>query len=272
MSLRTTLVVVLILVVLAPALLAQEDGGTDAESGMTKEERKAHDKDVKRRLHELLAEKNKVLVIAKMERFGKDGAPAKRDALILYVRRTKNQEHKNTALLALAEIGGKKVCDFLCGKDALKSRDFMVQRSAATALGILKDPRAIDPLLEVMTSKYTKIQVVGGCAKALAQSYPNDEKVVKTLFDYTHHKKDTIRSMSLEALGYLASDAAVERLTEALLKERNTRARGAAATGLGHTLRRDVIPLLEERIGKDNSLTVKDCCSRAIKYILDPPD
>jgi HEAT repeat protein len=253
-----------------PAPAQDAEDPPDADAGMTPEELKAHKLEVRKIVGKLKNERNKVLVKGHIERLGADQGAAGRDALIAFVIGNKNQEYIDAAFRALATIGDKVSVEFLCGKHALRSRNFLVQHSAAGALATVGDPLAVKPLLEVMTARTTKIKVVGACAMALAQSYPDNEEAVAALFKLTHERKDTIRSYALTAIGYLGTDEAVERLTEAIRKDGNTRARGAAASGLGKTGRRDVIPILEDVMEKDNAMTVKDCCSQAIKEILNP--
>ena len=84
------------------------------------------------------------------------------------------------------------------------------------------------------------------------------------MFKQSHHRKDTIRSYTLEALGYLRSDEAIARLEDALFNDKNTRARGAAATGMGNSNRSDTIPILRRALAADNAMTVKDACMTSI--------
>ncbi len=263
---RKSLIFLLTVLFLLPTVVCL---GDDAEE-MTPEEKKEHQKAVKLVLHKLKTERNKVVVLAHIERLGSEGEKVGRDALIAFVKGNKNQQQLDGAFRALAKIGGKVSVEFLCGKLALNSRNFLVQHSAAVALGSAGDPRAVGPLLAVMTKKTTKIFVIGACAGALAQSYPDDEGAVKALFKLTHHRKDMIRSYALSAIGHLGTDEAVERLKEALFKDSNSGAKTYAATGLGNTGRRDVIPILKEAMAKSNSLQVKTACSAAINIILNP--
>jgi len=247
----------------------EEPEGTveEEEPELEGEAKKAHEAEVKRLLKVLKGQKNRELVVRRIETMGKDGSRASRDALMLFATKNKNQEYVDHAFRALAEIGGKKVIEFLCSKDALRGRDFLVQHSAAEALAIAKDRRAAGPLLDVMTSKRTKIKVVGACAIALAKSAGGDERAIEELFKLTRHKKDTIRAYAVEAIGYLATDEAVARLTEVLQNDKNTRAREYAARGLGHTKRDDVLPLLRTTVDEETAHTVRDACMQAIQEI-----
>ena len=118
-----------------------------------------------------------------------------------------------------------------------------------------------------MTSKRTKIKVVGAAAIALGKCGGNGADSVAALFEYSRHRKDTIRAYAVEALGYLATDAAIERLTEALQEDDNARVRAAAATGMGWTRRGETVPLLEKALAEDNSHQVRDAVLEAIKKL-----
>jgi len=267
------LVLLLFLLVQAPcpAPAAAEDE-TEApveeeEPELEGEAKKAHERRVKGLLKQLKNEKNRELVSGQISALGADGSRVARDTLIRFATRNKNQEYVHYSFQALAKIGGKKAIEFLCGKEALRSRDFLVQHSAAEALAEAKDARATGPLIDVLTAKRTKSKVVGACAIALGKSAGEDERAVEVLFKYSAHRKDTIRSYAVEALGYVASDEAVARLTEVLETDKNTRAREYAAKGLGHTERSDVIPLLRRVASEENAFTVRTACVSAIKEI-----
>ncbi len=251
---------------LAPPRARADDqaAASDEEPELKGEEKKAHDKRVKEILARLEAEKNQEVVTGMLEDLGAEASRASRDALMEFATGNKNQEYVSKAFQALSKIGGKKSIEFLCGKDALRSKNFLVAQSAAQALAKTKDDRATAPLLDVMTNARTKIEVVGACALALAQSAPTDPRVVDVLFQYADHRKDTIRSYTLEALGYLATDEAIARLDDALRNDKNGRARAAAATGMKHSKRADTIPLLEKAIEDETALQVKTACQDAI--------
>jgi len=249
----------------APA--AEEKEEEEEEPELRGEAKKAHDREVKRFLRILENEKNRALVSERIQALGADGSRAARDALMKFAERNKNQEFVHYSFMALADIGGKTAIEFLCGKAALRKRDFLVQHSAAEALSQAEDVRAIEPLLDVMTSKRTKIKVVGACAIALGKIAGGHEKAVKALFEYSAHRKDTIRSYAVEALGYLATDEAVTRLKSVLEEDKNTRVREYAAKGLGHTKRDDLVPYLQKVAGQETAHTVRDACVWAIKEL-----
>jgi len=190
-----------------------------------------------------------------------------RDALIEFATNRKSKEYVAAAFEAIARIGGVRSIEFLCSKDGLRSGDFLVAQTAAQALGLPRDPRATKALLDVMTNRRTKIEVVFACAISLAKSAPQDEEVVATIFEYSRHQKDTIRAGAVEALGYLRSDDAVARLKDVLVSDKNTRVRCAAAWGMGHTGRTELIPVLRAALEGDNSHTVRTAVLDAVKEL-----
>lgn len=229
--------------------------------------KKKHDKAVKAILTRFRKEKNRVLVAGAIEQLGVSATRVDRDALIRFSSGSKNQEYINKAFLALGKIGGKTSIEFLCGKNALRSKHFLVAQSAAHALALAKDDRATGPLLDVMLAKRTKTEVMGACALALGQSAPEDARVHEELLKYTRHKSDTRRAYALEGLGYLASDVAIERLKEVLKKDKNARVRGSAAKGMENSKRRDCIPALQAAIDSEKAFTVKEACMQAIRML-----
>jgi HEAT repeat protein len=246
----------------APVATPLED-----EPELEGEEKRRHEREVKALVKELQDEPNGSLVLSRIERLAAEPTRVVRDALIAFARGNKNQEQISKSFLSLAKVGGKVAIEFLCGNDALRARDFLVAQSAANALAEAKDDRATGPLLDVMTDRRTKIEVVGACAIALGKSAPADERVVEALFEYASHRKDTIRSYALEALGFLATDEALARLVEALATDANTRARASAATGMKNSGRAECIPHLERALAEDKALTVKDACSEALRVL-----
>ena len=271
----------LVLALLAlPSIAEEEDPAPPAEGAEESEEaeeaedpvlegeaKREHEKRVKALLKWLRSEKNQEVVRNRITELGARGTRIDRDALIAYVPRNKNHGFVSAAFSALADMGGKTVREFLVGKHALRSRNFLVAHSAAEALGWMEDKRAAKDLLEVMINKRSKIKVVGACAIALARCGGDDEEAVKALFKYSRHRKDTIRAYAVESLGYLATDAAVARLTEALQEDKLARVRAAGATGLGQTKRADALPALEKALAEDNSLQVREAAAYAARAI-----
>ena len=251
-----------------------EPSGTDASKEKEKKEPelkgealKSHKREVKAITNDLHKTKNRAEVERKIRRMGTSGKRAERDALIRFTTKNKNHEYVKYGFDALSTIGNRAAIEHLCSKHALRHKSFLIALSAAQALGSAKDPRAAAPLIDVMTNKRSKADVVAACAIAAARCAPTNKEVIKSLLKQSHHKKDAIRSGTLEAIGYLASNDAVERLKEALFSDKLARARAAAATGLGHTRRKAVIEDLEQSIQSETSQHVKEAASAAIQSI-----
>jgi HEAT repeat protein len=234
------------------------------EPELAGEAKEKHEREVKDTLALLQKGKNREEVRLLIERLGAAKTRAGRDALIRFATANNNAEFSKYAFDALAKIGNRKAIEFLCGRLALKSGDFLVQQSAAEALATARSPLAVGPLLDVLSAKGTKIEVMGSVAIAVARSAPADERVVDTLFQLIEHRKDTIRANAMEALGYLGSDRAMNRLVDTLQHDGNTRVRAAAATGLGNSGRKDMIPVLSQAMAGEGALTVKSEIQKAI--------
>ncbi len=229
-----------------------------ADPVLTAEQQAEHDAEVKKHLEVLLDLENKEMVRRQVSALGTNGSRAARDALIEYSRSQKNHAYLTFAFEALADIGGPVVLAHLTGRDGLAAKDFMKQLAAAKALGEMKDADGIEPVLELLNGRRTKIEVKAACCIALAKMGPEDERCIDAVMRYSAHKKDTIRANAVEALGYLGSGDALARLLHVLVKDKNTRVRGAAARGLGILKNPEAIPALQKAAADDSSLTVKD--------------
>ena len=236
----------------------------DDEPDLVGEAKEKHDKEVKSILESLKGEKNQQIVRDTMVKLGAAPTRAGRDALILYATGNKNQEWASAAFTELGNIGGKKSIEFLCGKSALRSADFLIQQSAAEVLGKVKSPLAVGPMLDVLTAPGTKIEIVSSISRAVAQTAPKDDRVIETIFKLADAVKDTIRANALEALGYLKSDRAIEKLKDSLVHDKNSRCRGAAARGMKNSARRELIPVLEAAVGSEKAMTAIEEINTAI--------
>ena len=128
----------------------------------------------------------------------------------------------------------------------------------------MKDKRAVSALLDVMKGKRTKIKVVCACAMALAQIAPEDEMVIETLLEYSDHRKDTICAYVISALGYIKTDAAIERIVDALHNDSNTRVREYAATALQTAGRADTLDELRKAYVTEKTAIVRQAIQSAI--------
>jgi HEAT repeat protein len=237
------------------------------ESPLEGEAKQRYEAELAKHLKVLKTEKNAEVVRGYVAQLGAKWSRAGRDALIAYARGNKNQEAVKNAFDALAKLVDGKATWFLCGKDGVRSNDFLVQQSAVQALGEARNPKAVEPMLEVMKDPAVKIEVQGAVCLALAKTSPADPRVAEQVFRCADDKRDTVRANAVEALGHLASKEAFPRLLDALANDKNTRVRGAAATGLGWTGRKDAIPALEKAVAEDKSLTVRSAASNSIAKI-----
>jgi hypothetical protein len=251
----------------APCPAGDEKPPSDADPVLTAEQAKEHEARVKVLVKRLRKERNKERVRADIQLMGAGGR-AERDALIEFSRGHKNHDFLTEAFKSIGSIGGKTAIEYLTGKYALRSfSNFLVQIAAAETLGELGDARGVDAMLAVLADRKAKIEVQGAICQALSKCAPDDERVVEAIFDKSRHKKDTIRANAIEALGRLRSDAAFDRLVHLLVRDKNTRCRGAAATALGHSGRKEAVPHLQRAAREDGAFTVKDCAARALKEL-----
>jgi len=114
---------------------------------------------------------------------------------------------------------------------ALKNGDVQVQRRAAGALGLLGDPRAVDPLIEAL--KNSSEDVRAEAAWALGKIA--DVRAAGPLVDILKNKNETpqVKREAVEALGIMKDGPSVEILIAALSDPTpGVRARAAVALGL----------------------------------------
>ena len=264
-----TLLLIAVLVVLGAgagslALAADEQEADQGEPKLKGEAKKKHDAEVKKHLAHLLDRKSQALVVEKIESVGARGTRAARDALIKFTIGRKSKRYVRAAFLEIGKIGGKGGVEFLCGKHALKSKDVLIAEGAADGLAKGADPRAVQPLLAVITKRGTKILVLGACAKALGKCAGADPKALEVVLEQSRHKKSSIRQPIAEALGFFGTDAAMDRMKEMLRTDSNAEVRAAAARGLGHSGDTSAIETLQEALKDERSMSVKSAAMSAI--------
>jgi HEAT repeat protein len=251
----------------APAAPAPSAEGELEESPLEGEAKQKYVADLARHKKLLATAKDQLTIEQGIQELGALGTRAARDALRSYAATVKSQTYVQKAFDALAAIGDRVSIAFLCGKDGVRSGEFLRQTFAAEALAKAKNRRAVGPLLEAMKSPSVKIEVQGAICLALAKIAPDEKAVQERIFACADDKRDTIRANAIEAMGYLNTEDAYRRLLETLAGEKNTRVRGAAATGLGWTKRSEAEPALRKAVADDKSLTVRDAAVRALKEI-----
>ncbi len=239
----------------------------DVEPDIRGKNRSRHRGVVKKRIAYLEDNKHQGLLVDRVKDLGLQKNRAARDALMKFATGRKSKEYVTAAFFALAKIGGKTAIEFLCSSRALNSKDFLVAQQAAHALGAAMDARGVDALLGVLGKRGTKIEVLSASCLALARSAPQDERVIKAVFEHSKHAKDTVRAGAAEALGYLKSAEGLERLKVMLTSDANTRVRAAAALGIGHTMHAELIPVLRKAIADDKAHTVRTSALAAIREL-----
>ena len=87
------------------------------------------------------------------------------------------------------------------------------------------------------------------------------------MFEFSRHKKASIRGPVVEGLGYFGTDEAMARLEEVLTGDGNAEVRAAAARGFGIAKRPESAALLPKTVEEDRSTTVRTACLAALKAI-----
>ena len=143
-------------------------------------------------------------------------------------------------------------------------KDPEVRKNAAEALGKIKDPRAVEPLIEALKDKDFRVR--WNAAEALGEI--GDPKAVKPLIAALKDENSGVRSSAAFALGEIQDPRAVEPLIEAL-KDEDSDVRRRAATALGKIQDpRAVEPLIEAL--KDEDSGVRWRAAKALGEIGDP--
>jgi len=129
-------------------------------------------------------------------------------------------------------------------------KDPEVRKNAAEALGKIKDPRAVEPLIEALKDKDFRVR--WNAAEALGEI--GDPKAVKPLIAALKDKDSTVRLYAAEALGKIKDPRAVEPLITAL-KDEYSEVRWHAAWSLGEIQDpRAVEPLIEALKDEDSGV------------------
>jgi len=248
----------------APALADETVEENQEEPKLEGKAKKKHDAEVKKHLAHLLDRTSQALVVRKIEILGAIGTRSARDALIKFTIGRKSKRYVRAAFLEIGRIGGKGGVEFLCGKHALKSKDVLVAEGAANGLAKGADPRAVGPLLDVITKRGTKIVVLGACATALGKCATADPRALEVVLEQSHSKKSSIRRPIAEALGFFGTEAALDRVKEMLRTDSNAEVRAAAARGLGHSGDVGAVEILQEALKDERSMSVKTAALWAI--------
>lgn len=127
----------------------------------------------------------------------------------------------------LVSIGDSTVAPLLA---ELKNSDWCARMGAAFVLGIMKEPRAVQPLIDILEMDNEGTQDKENAAVALGAI--GDRRAINTLITtLQNNKKDSVRSAAAMALDLRRCPSAVEPLINAL-NDQNQEVRNNAATAL----------------------------------------
>lgn len=130
------------------------------------------------------------------------------------------------AAKALVKIGEPSVQPLIA---ALKDKDWNIRKGAASALGDIKDPRAIEPLIATLKDKNQNVPVRMMVAKALGRT--KDPRAVEPLIAALKDENSDVRSNVAKALGEIGKPG-IEALIAAL-KDEDSEVRWKAVLALG---------------------------------------
>jgi len=150
--------------------------------------------------------------------------------------------------------------------EALKNEDCLVRSNAVKALGHIRDPRAVEPLTEMLKDK--NCDTTATVAEALGRI--KDPKALQPLIEVLKNKNNKPRSRekAAEALGKI-SDASVSQLLIEMLKGKDCYVRAGASKALGLIKdRRAVQPLIT--VLKAKKCNITGTVAEALGRIKDP--
>jgi len=148
--------------------------------------------------------------------------------------------------------------------ESLKDKNSKVRANVAEALGKLKDPRAVEPLIEGL--KLTNdIFYENAAVKALANiDKPAMEQLIKALKDKTNNW--TVRNASAKAIGIIGDPKGVELLIGMLKEEKIL----GCVEGLARTKNPLAVEPLIEELNYQNSSYFREKVAKALGWIADP--
>ncbi len=134
---------------------------------------------------------------------------------------------RKSAAWALGELKDRRSVGSLI--EALKHNDWIVQFKAAEALGKIGDTHAVEPLIETLQSESSHVyeQVTWALGELC------DDRAVIPLINALENELPAVRMNSAKALGKIRNREAVEPLMVALIKDRIPEVKKWAAWALG---------------------------------------
>ncbi len=134
---------------------------------------------------------------------------------------------QEAASAVLAAIADERVVAPLIA--SLKNRDWIVRMHAAKALGRIKAPGSIEPLIPLLQDKVKAVrEETTGALAAIGDA------AIPPLLAALTHSEWLVRLHAVEALGKMRSAVAVEPLLSVLFNDQDTSIREDAVRALGH--------------------------------------
>jgi HEAT repeat protein len=133
---------------------------------------------------------------------------------------------QEAASAVLASIADERVLDQLLA--ALGNKDWIVRMHAAKALGRIKDPKAIEPLIPLLQDKVKAVREETTTALVAI-----GDAAIPSLLAALADTDWLVRLHAVEALGKMKSAAAVEPLLSALFNDRDAAVREDIVRALG---------------------------------------
>jgi hypothetical protein len=220
------------------------------------------DPDVTATVESLKRAKTEEEVRPLLDRLAEKGTPPARAALLAFAK-APPKGMLALALEALGRAGGKEALQYLLGLGGLASKDPAAQDAAAVALGLAKDPEAIDNLLAVVLDRKARPSFACAALDALGAIDPADERVKKWSLEAAKTTNAEVKVAAIRLLGRVATDEAYARLLLFLHKDFANAARIAAAEALAATKRPEAKAVLEKAAAEDRAPDVRAAAAKA---------
>lgn len=117
-----------------------------------------------------------------------------------------NKEKRRTAVMKLGMVGGDEAIRALIMAVKNQNEDLIVRGRAALMLGKLRDPRAVDPLIQALEAPGHQTPLYA--AQALGKL--GDRRAIPPLLHIASNANDKVREAALESLKRLGYESAAE--------------------------------------------------------------
>jgi HEAT repeat protein len=151
--------------------------------------------------------------------------------------------------------------------ELIPSAEYNFKCSLISALGEIGDPRAVPILFEMMDGTSSGSVAISAYS---ALSQIQDPRIVPGLLERLSSPNVRLRAYAADCLGKIRAQNAVPALIEGLSDE-NSSVRANAAEALGRIMDPSALPALRERLSDRNYRvrTVADCAIKNINYVGD---